>query len=160
HVAVSEDGAVATASLTPGANIDVSLTNTAQLGSLEVTKSVEGGAADLVDPEQQYSLTAAIDVSGLGEGFPAQEDRTFTVTAAEPYVLTDLPIGATVTFSETLPEDDDILTWSPATMTPESIVVESGFAAEPGAISVVNTVERTVGTFPLEKTVTGAQAEN
>lgn len=160
HVAVSEDGAVATASLTPGANIDVSLTNTAQLGSLEVTKSVEGGAADRVDPGQRYSLTAAIDVSALGEGFPAQKDRTFTVTAGEPYVLADLPVGATVTLSETLPEDDDILTWSPATITPESILVEPGFATEAGVISVVNTVERTVGTFLLEKTVTGAQAEN
>lgn len=158
-VTVNSDGS-ATAALTPGSNIAVELTNTAQLGSLEIEKVLEGPAAGQVDPDQEYAITAQIDTSALGADFPAQPDREFTVEAGEPYTLTDLPIGATVSFSETVPEDDDTFTWSAAQIAPGSIEVLPAHVNDPATITVTNTVERTVGTFSLVKLVTGEQADN
>ncbi len=159
-VTVNADGSVATAQLIPGANVAVSLTNTAQLGALEVVKTVEGPAADLVDPARTFPMIAEIDVTALGPDFPAQPDREFAVTAGEPVVLDALPIGATVTFSETVPADDDVFTWSDAVIDPGSIEVLPEHVAAPATISVTNTVERTVGTFDLRKLVTGDEADN
>jgi LPXTG-motif cell wall-anchored protein len=157
-VTVSEDGTTAIATITPAANIGVTLTNTPLLGSLEVSKVVEGGAAGLVDADREFAMTASIDVSALGADFPAQPDREFVVTAGEPVVLDGLPIGAVVTIAETVPADDDTLTWGPARIEPGSIEVLPGHATTPAAITVTNTVERTVGTFALSKLVTGAEA--
>lgn len=159
-VTVNEDGSVATVALTPDANIAVSLTNTALLGSISLTKEVTGPAAGLVDPDLEYEVTAAIDVTGLGENVPAQPDRTFTVTAGEPYVLANLPIGAVVTFTEVKPADDDTLTWSDPGFTPGSVTVTAAHATEPATVTLTNLVSRTVGTFSLVKLVTGAEADN
>ncbi|WP_029144911.1 DUF5979 domain-containing protein [Microbacterium luticocti] len=159
-VTVDEDGTVATAALVPGANTAVSLTNTALLGAITVTKKVDGPAADRVDPQRPYQVTATVDVSGIDGDVPAQPDRTFTVTTGQPHTLEDLPIGATVTFAETLPIDDDVLTWAPATFSPESVTVTADAARTPAAVSVTNHVTRTVGTFALSKTVAGAEASN
>jgi hypothetical protein len=159
-VTVSEDGTVATAALEPASNIAVSLTNSAELGALEILKSVEGPAADLVAAGREFAMTAQIDVTALGDGFPAQADREFTITPGEPYLLEDQPVGATVTFSEAQPADDDLLTWSAPVIEPGSIEVLEAHVAEPATISVTNTVERTVGTFALAKSVTGDEAEN
>jgi hypothetical protein len=157
---VSDGGKVATATITPAANIRVSLTNTAELGALTVVKNVDGAAAGLVDPDREYTVTAKINTDALGDAFPAQADRIFTVTAGKPHQLTDLPIGAMVSFSEALPNNDDILTWTPATFAPASITVLPEHATEPATISVTNHVARTVGTFSISKTVTGDQADN
>lgn len=159
-VSVNEDGSVATAALVPASNIAVSLTNTAELGAVEIVKTVEGPAAGLVDAEREFAMTAQIDVTALGTGFPAQAERSFAVTAGEPYVLPDLPIGATVTFSETRPADDDVLTWAAPVIEPGSIVVDASHVAEPAVIAVTNSVERTVGTFSVSKSVTGDEADN
>ncbi|MBM9465469.1 LPXTG cell wall anchor domain-containing protein [Aeromicrobium sp. YIM 150415] len=159
-VTPSEDGTTAVATVTPRTNIAVQLTNTAQLGSLSVLKEIEGAAAGLVDADQEFMMNASIDVSALGEGFPAQDDRQFAITAGEPYQLDDLPIGAVVTFSETVPADDDVLTWGPARITPETIEVTADHVNAPATITVTNSVERTVGTFSISKDVTGAQADN
>lgn len=157
---VGPDGTTVIAELDPGSNIAVSLTNTAELGSLAVTKVLDGPAADLVDPDREYSVTAEIDTSALGAGFPAQPDRTFTLEAGETVVLEELPIGATVSFSEAVPADDDILTWSPAVITPASLEVLPEHAAQPTTVTVTNHVARTVGTFSIVKIVTGDQAGN
>ena len=107
-------------------------------------------------------MTAAIDTSALGPDFPTQADRVFDVVAGEsdPYVLSDLPIGATVRFSEATPADDDTLTWGEPTISPASILVQPGDVAQPATITITNHVERTVGTFSLVKNITGAQADN
>ena len=60
-VTVNGDGTVATVALVPATNIQVGLTNTALLGSLEVVKAVDGAASSLVDPELTYQVTASID---------------------------------------------------------------------------------------------------
>ncbi len=159
-VTPSEDGSTAVVAVTPRTNVAVQLTNAAQLGSLNIVKEIEGAAAGLVDADQEFMINASIDVSALGEGFPAQPDRQFPVTAGEPYQLADLPIGAVVTFSEAVPADDDVLTWGPARITPETIEVTAEHVSTPATITVTNSVERTVGTFSLSKEVTGAQADN
>jgi len=161
-VTVNGDGTVATATLVPATNIQVGLTNTALLGSLEVVKTVDGGAASLVDPGRNYQVTASINTSALGPDFPAQPDRVFLVGAddPDPIVLEDLPIGGTVNFTEAVPADDDTLTWGTPTISPNSIVIVPGHATDPATIAVTNHVERTVGTFSLVKDVTGAEADN
>lgn len=160
---VSEDGTTAIASLAPRSNIEVALENTAQFGSLEVVKLVEGPASGLAEERDlDYQITASIDVSEIAGDFPEQTDREFTLGsgADEAVVLEDLPIGSIVTFSETLPADDDQLTWSEATISPNPITVTPGHATEPATVTITNFVERTVGTFWLVKTVTGAEADN
>ncbi|HWS50896.1 MAG TPA: DUF5979 domain-containing protein [Microbacterium sp.] len=160
-ITLSAGGTVATAALDPASNIAVALENSAQLGSLEVVKAIDGGAASLVDPERTYAMTAAIDVSALGPDFPAQPDREFELTAnADPYVLDDLPIGATVTITEAVPLADDLLTWGQPTITPATIQIVPGHVADPATVTVTNHVERTVGSFSLVKEITGAEAEN
>ena len=157
---VTDEDGKAIVELTPGDNVAVELTNSADLGSLEIEKLIEGGAADLVGSGDEFSITAEIDVSDLGDDFPEQEDQVFNVSSSESYVLEDLPIGAEVSFSETLPEDDEILTWGEAVISPEMITVEPEQASTPTVITVTNQVERTVGTFTLSKDVTGEQADN
>ncbi|MGO3148128.1 MAG: DUF5979 domain-containing protein [Leucobacter sp.] len=159
-VVVSNDGTTATANLTPGSNIALNLTNEAQLGSLTLEKAVTGAAVDLVDDAQTYQVTAHIDTSALGAGFPAQDDRVIDLAVGEPVVLEDLPIGAVVTFSEAVPADDDILTWGAPVFSPESITVTAEHATTPAVVTLTNSVERTVGTFSLTKTVDGEQADN
>nr|WP_314843369.1 DUF5979 domain-containing protein [uncultured Microbacterium sp.] len=157
---VSEDGTVATASISPGTNVSVALTNEALLGSVSLVKNVEGGAADLVDAERTYRVTAQIDTTALGATVPAQPARIVDLTAGEPIVLNDLPIGATATFTETRPADDDQLTWGTPVFSPASVVVSAANATEPAAVTVTNSVERSVGSFFVVKTVTGPQADN
>ncbi|GGA66628.1 hypothetical protein GCM10011490_16600 [Pseudoclavibacter endophyticus] len=159
-VTPSADGTTAIVALDPKSNVAVSLENSALLGSVQVEKVIQGGAAALVGPDTEFAMTARIDVSPLGASFPAQPDRAFTVKAGEPYTLTDLPIGAIVTVTETLPADDDLFTWSPAVVSPERIEVLADHASEPGIFTVTNTVERSVGTFTLVKQVEGEQAGN
>lgn len=160
NVTLEDDGASAVIALTPGSNIDVSLVNTAQLGSVSLVKELDGAASGLVDPDRQYSVTAQVDTSALGEGFPAQADREIELTAGEPVVVDNLPIGAVVTFSESRPADDDLLTWGSPVFSPETITVTADHVGSPAEVVLTNSVERTVGTFSLSKTVTGEQATN
>jgi len=159
-VTVSPDGKTAVASIDPGVNVAVSLTNEALLGSATIVKELGGGAADLVAADRSYQVTAAIDTSALGAGFPAQPDRVLQIENGVPVTLADLPIGATVTFTELRPVDDDTLTWGAPVITPSTVVITAAHASTPAAITVSNSVERSVGTFTLAKTVTGAQADN
>ncbi|MEZ7897783.1 MAG: DUF5979 domain-containing protein [Flaviflexus sp.] len=159
-VTVSEDGATATVVYSPGENVAVSLTNDAELGSISIVKEIEGGAIGNVDVDRTYQVTASIDTSALGEDFPAQDDRVLTLTAGEPIIIADLPIGAVVTFSEAELLDDDILTWGEPVFSPESVTVTPDHVDEPAVVTLTNSVERTVGTFSITKLVTGAQADN
>ncbi len=159
-VVVSDNGAKATATVTPRTNVDIQLTNTAQLGSVQLVKRVTGAAADLAPADKTYSVTAKIDTSSLGSNVPAQPDRTFTVTAGVPVTIDKLPIGAVVSFSEARPTDDDQLTWGTPVFDPTSVTVTAQNATMPASVTLTNSVERTRGTFTLSKIVTGAQAQN
>ena len=158
-VTPSEDGTSAVATLTPASNVNVSLTNTAKLGSVTIDKKVEGPAAGLSDVTA-FPITAKIDTSALGDSFPAQADRTFNLKPGEPVTLNDLPIGAVVAFSETLPPTTDLITWAPAVISPEKVTVTAENVATPALVTVTNTANRTLGTFSLAKNVTGDQADN
>lgn len=159
---VSADGTSATVAYTPGENVTVQLTNNAQLGSISLVKEVTGGAAEQLagDAPRTYLVTASINTDGLGDNVPAQEDREITLTAGEPVIIDDLPIGATVTFSEAELIDNDLYTWGEPVFSPESVVVTTDHVTEPAVVTLTNSVERTVGTFQISKTVTGEQAGN
>lgn len=159
-VTVSDDGRKATASIDPGTNVSVSLTNEALLGAVSIVKDLTGAASALVPDGTTYRVTATIDTTALGAGFPAQPDRILDLTAGEPVLIENLPIGATVTFSEARPADDDQLTWGAPVIDPASIVVTAAMATTPATVTVTNSVERTVGTFSVVKSVTGDQADN
>lgn len=158
-VTPSEDGTTAIATLTPGSNIAVSLTNTAELGKVKIEKKIEGPAADQSDVDS-FPITAKIDTSALGDDFPAQADRTFNLKPGEPVTLNDLPIGTVVAFSETLPPTTDLITWGDVVISPEKVEITADSVESPALVTVTNTANRTVGTFSLSKNVTGDQAEN
>lgn len=159
-VTVSDDGRTATASINPGTNVSVSLTNEARLGAVSIVKELTGAASALVPDGTTYRVTAKINTTALGAGFPAQPDRILDLTVGEPVLIEDLPIGATVTFTEVRPADDDQLTWGAPVIDPASIVVTAAMATTPATVTVTNSVERTVGTFSVVKSVTGDQADN
>lgn len=158
-VTPSEDGTTAVATLTPGSNVQVELDNTAQLGSIQIDKKVDGPAGGLSDVDS-FPITAKIDTSALGDNFPAQEDRTLELTPGEPLTLDDLPIGSVVSFSENLPETNDLITWGTPEFSPEQVEVTADHVAAPVLVTVTNTANRTLGTFSLAKNVTGDQAKN
>ncbi|GAA1953979.1 DUF5979 domain-containing protein [Microbacterium aquimaris] len=159
-VSVSDDGTVATAEITPGANVAVTLENEALLGSMHVVKELTGAAASEVDPDREYEMTVSIDTSALGDTVPEQDDRTFDLKAGEEKTLEDLPIGSVVTVTEVRPTDDDRFTWAAPVVSPESVEITAAHATDPAVVTVTNTVERTVGTFSVVKSITGEQAAN
>lgn len=159
-VTISEDGTAVTVAYAPGQDLSVLLTNTAELGSIAITKEVTGGAADLVDPARTFEVTAHIDTEALGEDFPVQDDRVVQLTAGEATTIDNLPIGATVTFTETPLVDDDMFTWGDPVFTPSSVEVSAEDVDTPALVTLTNSVERTVGTFSLSKSVVGEQADN
>lgn len=105
-------------------------------------------------------MTVAIDTSALGGDFPAQPDRTVDLTVGMPVVIDDLPIGPVVSFTEAAPADDDLFTWGDPVFSPESVMVAAAHTTDPAQVTLTNSVERTVGSFALVKSVTGEQADN
>ena len=135
----------------------VTLTNQANtsVGSVNIEKHLEGGAKDLVTLAG-YEVTAKID-AGAGNSVP---DRVVTVKVGELTKLENLPVGATVTFSEAKPVDTDELTWATPVISPSSLVITEDHFTNPATITVTNSVERTVGTFDIVKTITGEEEDN
>ncbi|WP_157432162.1 DUF5979 domain-containing protein [Agromyces italicus] len=150
----------------------VTVTNTYELGGFSVEKTVvDGGAVDqngdpiAYDPE--FAFTASCTF--LGEEVVPEADRTFTLPDGGEKVFDDLPVGADCTVIET--------DAGGATST-EIVVTENGVAGEPTtdhraeftvlpddeneqhvtAVAVTNTY--TVGSIAIEKSVTGAGAED
>ena len=158
-VTLNADKTVATVAVTPRSNIAVKVTNTAQLGQVSIQKKVDGAAAALVDPNQTYSVTAKINVAGLGGGVPAQPDRTFTLKAGDaPTVLKNIPIGASVTFTEVKPADDDNISWGTPTFSPATVVVPASSVTTPTAVTVTNHAERKLGQVTIAKKLDGGAA--
>lgn len=159
-VAVSEDGKTATVSLAPRSNVSVELTNNTQLGSISLEKAVDAQDDSIILPVRTYRVTAHVDTSALGDQVGKFKDVTVELTPGDPVVIDNLPIGATVTFSEAELVDDDLYTWGEPTFSRESVTVEAGHVDEPATVTLTNTVERTVGTFSISKLVTGEQTDN
>ncbi len=80
--------------VTPGLELECSVTNTAEPGSVDVTKIVSGPIGDI-----EWSFDVTIDP------VPDGQDATQAVTDADPSVgWTDLEIGTVYTLTEVLPE--------------------------------------------------------
>ena len=153
------DAATVTIGETNAAGVSLVNEARASVASVLLEKKLEGDAADLVTLDG-YEVTATIDTTALGDDATAQPDRVVTIKPGETTELENLPVGATVTFSEAKPVDTDLLTWAEPVISPESIVVtEDHFVTAP-TVTVTNSVTHTVGTFDIVKNVTGAEAEN
>ena len=161
-VTVKDGGKVATAVLTPATNIKVSLVNEAKLGSVALKKEVNVDGEPESFEGEEFTFTASVDTSSLGDTFAQPEDREFTIKAHETYTLNDLPIGATVTFDEVIPQDDDRWTWGKPEVDGESfsVTVTDPDTVGIATLLVTNQATRTVGTFSLSKTVTGEEKDN
>ncbi|MFH8251749.1 DUF5979 domain-containing protein [Microbacterium sp. B2969] len=95
----------------PEGTLDLTVTNTFDVGSLEVVKSVSGtdAAAHAAD---EFEVTAACTFDGAAIDIPDGAVRTLTVAA--PVVYEDLPVGAECTVAETDAGGADAVTLSPA----------------------------------------------
>lgn len=155
-VTVSEDGTQATFTIKdPRNNLAVHLENKASLGGAEVTKKVIGDAAERVDKEQLYALTAYVDTDADGT-----YDRTETnaIKDGQTWTLPNLPIGTRISFSETQPENTDEFTWSNPVFTPPALTI--GADQRANTVEIRNEVNATQGTFSVRKQVTGEQQDN
>jgi len=137
-IVVNDDG---TAVITIGAaqRTEVALTNTAvaSLGTLSITKTLAGEGADRVPTDTAFPVTATwTDL--LGE----QQSAELHVTADEPAVLGDLPLGTEVTLAEGEGDLPEGAAWQGAAWSSDDESVEaSGDGAE-----VVVTVTGDAGT--------------
>ncbi|MFN3600106.1 MAG: DUF5979 domain-containing protein [Dietzia sp.] len=155
-VTLSEDRTQAMITLQPRTNVAVELVNRAFFGSATVTKRVVGDAAGELTGTESYVVHAAIDLDG--DGPAGAEIRPFTLTDGGFYELTDLPIGAHVSFTEVAPANTDRVTWAAPVFEPQSLVI--GADASANAVTVTNTATITQGTLSLRKELVGPEAFN
>ncbi|MDI9915569.1 DUF5979 domain-containing protein, partial [Rhodococcus sp. IEGM 1379] len=151
-VTVSDNGTEAVVSIAPKSNVAVTLFNTAKLGSATITKTVIGDGART--GFEAFTIDAEIDRNN-GAG---KEKRQFTLTDNGHFVLENLPIGATVTFTEVQPLNTDLVTWSAPVITPKTLTIGTDAAAN--TVSITNEATITQGTFEVSKKLTGTQAFN
>lgn len=151
----TDDQGRAIVAITPKSNVEVQLNNTATLGELIVRKVVEGDAKDAA-AGADFKVTAHIDSDGDGE--QGSRDEQFTLKDGESYTLKDLPIGAVVTFDESLPANTDQVTWGTPKFDPSSVTV--GKDTNGSLVTLTNTADTTYGTFSLKKDLKGSEANN
>ncbi|MGK9149169.1 choice-of-anchor A family protein [Plantibacter flavus] len=124
------------------------------LGSLAVTKVVDGTDAGLVDPTRSYVGTYSC-AGPAGQAIPG---GSWSVRAGETTVVAaHLRIGSVCTLVESAPPPpvpgDDSYVWSPAVITPEQIEITS--TTEAALVEVRNTVDRSTAPLTVEKRVSG-----
>ncbi len=143
-----------------GAPVAITVTNTATstVGGFAVAKDVVGDAEGLVPGSTPFSVTWAATLP-TGVTYDGPLTGTLTVLADGTVVdgPQDLPVGTTVTFSETsLPTIPNVVwgdpSFDPATLT----VTETGDT--PTLVTVTNTASSVVGGFTLQKDVQGNAA--
>ncbi|MFF2267934.1 DUF5979 domain-containing protein [Cellulosimicrobium cellulans] len=143
-----------------GEAVAVTVTNTATstVGGFAVAKDVVGAAEGLVPGSTPFSVTW---VATLPTGVTYDGSLTGTLTVLADGTVVDgpqdLPVGTTVTFSETtLPTIPNVVwgdpSFDPATLT----VTETGDT--PALVTVTNTASSVVGGFTLQKDVQGNAA--
>lgn len=154
-------GASYTFTVTDGDAISIGLTNPTTLltGSIEVTKSVTGAAADRVDASQPFDIVATW--TNPLTGVPATQ--TLTVTKSSPVAtLADLPRGTVVTLTETTPVGaPPSVGWSTPVWTGTG-VTDNGdgsatltVGAGTAAVGLENPTTLVTNGFTLSKLVTG-----
>ena len=149
-VAVPDDGSYADVTITPRSNVEVKLVNKAVRGEISLTKKVEGSAAGDVAADFLFTVQARLSDGSFRE-YSLTKDQTITIG--------DLPVGETVTFTESPLANTDAITWGAAKFEPATITVGEG-TAESANVVLTNTADRTVGTFDIRKDVEGPEADN
>ncbi|MBE7701791.1 hypothetical protein H9623_15970 [Oerskovia sp. Sa1BUA8] len=90
--------------VTAGTPVEVTVTNTFDVGEVRVVKRLSGsGAAQHEDDEFTFLLVCTRDVDGTAVPVAVPDGPTRTASAASDWVavFTDLPVGATCTVTET-----------------------------------------------------------
>ncbi|WP_454730106.1 DUF5979 domain-containing protein [Cellulosimicrobium protaetiae] len=155
-----DPGAEVTITENGGEAVGITVTNTATstVGGFAVAKDVVGDAEGLVPETTPFSVTW---VATLPAGVTYDGSLTGTLTVLADGTVVDgpqdLPVGTTVTFSETtLPTIPNVVwgepSFDPATLT----VTETGDT--PTLVTVTNTASSVVGGFTLQKDVQGNAA--
>ncbi|MFD6178217.1 MULTISPECIES: DUF5979 domain-containing protein [unclassified Isoptericola] len=128
----------------------VTVTNTYDVGSIQVEKVLDGDGAEFVTAPFEVSLACTFQ----GEEIEVPGGATRTVTPDDPATYDGLPIGAECVVTET---DAAGAASSTVSTTVEGgdpgQVVVPGADADPAVITVTNTFD--VGGFTVEKVVTG-----
>ena len=156
-ITLTDDGKVATAAITPGKLISVSLTNTATAdrGEVSITKAIEGTAAGAVSAERTFPIKATFQVP---KGAPAVAERDHRVAAGETWTLGGLPVGTVVTFSETKPADTTGMVWGEPKFTPSNKVTVPTGSQAPVKVMLTNKVDWVLGEVSITKELTGPAA--
>ncbi len=135
-----------TLTLVPGETSTVTVSNSFDVGSVRVAKTLDGDGADLIDAVNEFEvqLACVADVDGTEVDVPLPDDGRVTLSKATmlEHSFDNLPIGARCTLTE--PDAGGAVATSiePATVT---------VGAEPVDISVVNTF--TAASLTLTKSV-------
>ncbi|MCS5478273.1 DUF5979 domain-containing protein [Corynebacterium sp. YIM 101645] len=128
----------------------ISVTNEARYADrpVYITKQVEGPAAAKVAADLVYKIQAI---------FPDNEVRTYGITAGEPELIGNFPVGTEITFSEIQPTDTNEITWGEPTFSPKTLTVGTDLRAD---VTVTNVADQTVGTFSVTKKLDGPEQFN
>ncbi|WP_242676716.1 DUF5979 domain-containing protein [Rhodococcus sp. ABRD24] len=152
-VVLNADRTQAVVSIAPKSNVEVKLVNKAVLGSAKIVKTVIGDGMGGLAGDESFVIKAQI---ANGDSNAGSESREFTLKNGQHYDLSDLPIGAKVTFTEVKPLNTDRVTWSEPVINPKTLTIGTNAAAN--TVSVTNEAKITMGTFELSKKLTGPKA--
>ncbi|WP_164743466.1 DUF5979 domain-containing protein [Microbacterium sulfonylureivorans] len=119
----------------PADDVAVTVTNTFDLGSLAVTKTVSGGDA-AAHEDDVFEVSVACIWDGQEIEVPGGAVRP--VTAAEPALYEDLPVGAECAVTETDAGDADAVTLTPASSDDPSTAIVTIEAAAEASVNVDN----------------------
>ncbi|UYO95717.1 DUF5979 domain-containing protein [Microbacterium sp. M28] len=137
-----------------GVELEFTVVNTFEVGSIEVTKTTSGDGAELWGTGEfaaNLQCTAVIDGVEVPIDIPGGADRTLQVTddpTTATTVYDGLPMGADCQVTET-----DAAGASAATITPDDGAVTVGGPEEPVEVTIDNTFD--IGEIVVSKEITG-----
>ncbi|MFS0712944.1 DUF5979 domain-containing protein [Microbacterium sp. 2P01SA-2] len=157
-VAAARDGSfsfTATHSSTP---LAVSLTNAATLQTqvMQARKELDNPDGVRMPEGTAFELTAS---------WPANPELAIAAGSASVELPADgsvvefpaLPVGAEVSFAETMPADVAGGTWIGSTVSPQTLTIGPGSVG--ATVTATNVIARDVGSFAIEKKLTGDAAD-
>ncbi|HTH05704.1 MAG TPA: DUF5979 domain-containing protein, partial [Ilumatobacteraceae bacterium] len=130
----AEGEAVETIEIVEG-ETDVTVTNTFDVGQIEVVKTVSGGDASLHRTDT-FEVTASCTWNGSAIDVPGGAVRTLGTAA--PVVYEDLPVGAECTLAETSNGGADAVTYTPADPDGANLAVVTVGAEDEASITIDN----------------------
>ncbi|MFI2297076.1 DUF5979 domain-containing protein [Isoptericola sp. NPDC019571] len=128
--------------------VETTVTNTYDLGSIEVDKVVDGDAAEFVTAPFEVSLACTFE----GQDIEVPDGATRTVTPDEPATYDGLPVGAEclVTETDAAGAAETTISTTVEDGDPGQVVVP-GADADPAVVTVTNTFD--VGSLAVDKVV-------